>query len=211
MRIKVTPFYTQITTMPILFPINCYLVHEDTALTLVDASVERVSNKLIQYLLAQDKPLKHIIFTHNHSDHIGDIGALKKAFPDATLHMSHTDAVKISLHNVSNPENGDRIGSLEVLFTPGHTKGSISLRDIRSNDIFVGDLVQTRGGIAICGDIKFLFPFPGKATWNREISGNSFSRLSTLNPCNLLCGHGNPVAYDLRLFEKSLLKIQQKK
>src|SRR5258708_18226721 len=59
---------------------------------------------------------------------------------------------------------GDRVGSLEVIATPGHTPGHIAFLDTRDRAVIVGDAFQTLGGVAISGTIKPLFPLPALAT-----------------------------------------------
>lgn len=42
-------------------------------------------------------------------------------------------------------EDGDIIGNLTVIATPGHTPGSISLYDANHKILIVGDALQTKG------------------------------------------------------------------
>ena len=75
--------------------------------------------------------------------------------------------------------------------TPGHTPGSMSLLDVRNKALIVGDAFQTRGGMAVSGQMKFWFPFPAMATWSKEISLQSAEKLSEYEPSLLAAGHGN--------------------
>ena len=65
-------------------------------------------------------------------------------------------------------EEGDEIGSLKVIATPGHTPGSISLYDEKSGVVIAGDAVVTKGGLFVTGEFRFTFPFPAFATWDAE-------------------------------------------
>jgi glyoxylase-like metal-dependent hydrolase (beta-lactamase superfamily II) len=87
-------------------------------------------------------------------------------------------------------EDGDRIGSLLAVAVPGHTPGSMAFLDTRSGALIAGDALQTRGGAAVTGQMRPLFPFPAMATWNKQASLESARKLRSLNPALLAVGHG---------------------
>ncbi|WP_033542846.1 MBL fold metallo-hydrolase [Planococcus sp. CAU13] len=203
----------QISFMPRLFPVNCYLVEEDSGLTLIDAAMPYCTKKILSVASKIGKPITDVILTHAHSDHVGSLDALKEELPDLRVSISARDSRllagdKTVLATESDspirggvpkgirtvPDillaEGDRIGSLEVIATPGHTPGSISLLDVRNGFLVAGDALQTRGGIAVSGVLKPLFPFPAIATWNKEEALRSVLKLRALNPALLAVGHG---------------------
>lgn len=192
--------HSQLISMPKLFPVNCYLVKEKGYLTLIDCSIKRASKKIIEAIQAEKMPLKYIILTHAHSDHVGDLEIIKNVFPNAKVILSEKEAREINKRSkdlVSIPvkidqlvNEGDRIGSLLIKETPGHTIGSISMIDLRTKFAFVGDLIQTRGGNAIAGDKRFLFPFPAIATQDKLLAIQSFQKLSAESIVRYYCGHG---------------------
>jgi glyoxylase-like metal-dependent hydrolase (beta-lactamase superfamily II) len=85
---------------------------------------------------------------------------------------------------------GDRVGSLEVLASPGHTPGHIAFLDLRDRSLIAGDAFQTRGGIAVAGVLRPLFPFPAIATWHKPTALETALALRALNPARLAVGHG---------------------
>lgn len=203
----------QISFMPRLFPVNCYLVEEDNGLTLIDAAMPYSTKKILLAASKIGKPITNLILTHAHSDHVGSLDALKAALPDLRVSISGRDARLLAGDKSllatepatpirggvpkgiqTTPDillaEGDRIGSLEVIATPGHTPGSISLLDKRNGVLVAGDALQTRGGIAVSGVMKPLFPFPAMATWNKEEALRSVVKLRALNPVLLAVGHG---------------------
>jgi glyoxylase-like metal-dependent hydrolase (beta-lactamase superfamily II) len=77
---------------------------------------------------------------------------------------------------------GDRVGSLEVIASPGHTPGHVAFFDVRDKALIAGDALQTRGGIAVSGDLRLLFPFVAMATWNKPVALTSAKTLRALTP-----------------------------
>jgi glyoxylase-like metal-dependent hydrolase (beta-lactamase superfamily II) len=90
---------------------------------------------------------------------------------------------------------GDRIGSLEVVASPGHTPGHVSFLDVRDRTLIAGDAFQTRAGTAVSGIVRPLFPFPALATWHLPTAFESARELRALEPSRLAVGHG-PVLED---------------
>jgi glyoxylase-like metal-dependent hydrolase (beta-lactamase superfamily II) len=88
---------------------------------------------------------------------------------------------------------GDRVGSLEVVASPGHTPGHIAFFDVRDRALIAGDAFQTRGGIAVSGDLRLLFPFVAMATWNKPTALTSAAALRALEPSVLATGHGEAI------------------
>lgn len=90
-------------------------------------------------------------------------------------------------------QDGDRVGSLLALKTPGHTPGSMSFLDTRSKILFAGDAFVITGGIAVAGQLRSSFPFPTRGTWNKQCSLVSAHKLLQYRPSYLSVGHGDMV------------------
>ena len=99
--------------------------------------------------------------------------------------------------------------------TPGHTPGSMSFLDVRNKALIVGDAFQTRGGMAVSGQMKFWFPFPAMATWSKEISLQSTEKLREYEPSLLAAGHGkminDPVAFIELAIKEAKRNIESRK
>jgi hydroxyacylglutathione hydrolase len=80
-------------------------------------------------------------------------------------------------------KDGDRVGSLEVIHTPGHTPGCICLYDTEEKILFSGDTVFTGGSFG-------RYDFPGGS---RSALLESVNRISALDVEGLYPGHGDPV------------------
>ncbi|MBC1935283.1 MBL fold metallo-hydrolase [Listeria grandensis] len=232
MRIVKQNFLTQLTTLPLLFPVNCYLVTDGDSLTLVDAGLPMSSSKILQNIAAIGLPLRHIILTHAHGDHIGALKNVTEAHPEALVMISARELQLLKdptprAFEAQKPINGsypktfpvrvdktiqegDMIGSLSVIDTPGHTPGSISLFDNRTQAIIVGDLLQTQGGLAIAGDTRPLFPFPTMGTWDLETGIASTEKIMRHQPKILAVGHGRMIPEPMRLLEKVVERAKRR-
>jgi glyoxylase-like metal-dependent hydrolase (beta-lactamase superfamily II) len=80
-------------------------------------------------------------------------------------------------------KDGDRVGNLLVIHTPGHTPGGICLYDEVSRDLISGDTVFTDGGFG-----RTDLPGGDEAALRA-----SLERLAALDVRGLYPGHGPPV------------------
>jgi glyoxylase-like metal-dependent hydrolase (beta-lactamase superfamily II) len=194
---------------------NCYLVQEEDGLTLVDSTIFSPAAEVAALVKQLGKDLRRVALTHAHGDHVGGVAGVRKLYPGVEISISKRDgqilagnrtvfptepqtAVKGSFVKVDwkpdrllNP--GDRVGSLEVVASPGHTPGHIAFLDVRDTALIAGDAFQTRGGIAVSGDLRLLFPFVAMATWNRPAALASAVALRALDPSLLAVGHGEAI------------------
>lgn len=223
----------QLTFLPNIFPVNCYLVEEAAGLSLVDTGLPNSYKGIINMIEKINKPLTNILLTHAHEDHVGSLDELKKRFPHVPVSISARDnrILKGDKSLDSNepqtpikggvPKNlltkpdlllkeGDRVGSLLVVATPGHTPGSISFLDTRNQSLIAGDAMQTRGGIAVSGQVRPFFPFPAFGTWNKELSLESVKKIADLKPSLLAVGHGEMLQTPDPFIQKAIRQAEKK-
>jgi glyoxylase-like metal-dependent hydrolase (beta-lactamase superfamily II) len=101
-------------------------------------------------------------------------------------------------------DDGSMVGSLLAIWTPGHTPGSMSFLDTRTQFLIAGDAFQTRGGFAVTGQLKPLFPFPAMATWNKELGMESARKIRELQPELLAVGHGKMITQPVDFIDRAL-------
>lgn len=218
MRIReVGPNLIQLTQMGAF---NCYLVREDDGFTLIDTGLPGGAPHMLKASAQSGGSIQRIVLTHPHMDHVGSLDALRAALPDVNVITSARSARLLAGdHTLDSDEpqsplrggwpavttratrmlnDGERIGSLQLIMTPGHTPGHAAFLDTRDGTLIAGDAFSTQFGIRVAGDLNWLFPFPAMATWHRETALKSAQRALGLRPERLAVGHGpvldNPIA-----------------
>jgi glyoxylase-like metal-dependent hydrolase (beta-lactamase superfamily II) len=237
---KVTASSNNLFQLTRLIAFNCYLVREDDGLTLIDTNMSGQAQAIIQEASKVGLPIVRIVLTHAHVDHVGSLDALHDALPNVEVAISKRDArFLIGDKNLDSSEpqvplrggypicktvptrllqEGDRIGSLEVVATPGHTPGHIAFLDTRDRALIAGDAFQTQGGVAVAGTFEWLFPLPAFATWHKGLALESARKLLAFQPSLLAVGHGrmlsNPqeaMEHAIRVMEKNLAEEERKR
>ncbi|MCF3141139.1 MBL fold metallo-hydrolase [Paenarthrobacter sp. AR 02] len=120
--------------------------------------------------------------------------------PGARIRIGREDLGSVSssapLRSLSE---GDRIWGLQVIETPGHTKGHISLLSHDEGLLFVGDAVGSMGGMVVRPPAAF--------TADAAMAEKSLRKLCALSPARTLFSHGAEVP-DAALQIQALLSGQ---
>jgi glyoxylase-like metal-dependent hydrolase (beta-lactamase superfamily II) len=236
---KVTSATSNLFQLTRLIAFNCYLLREDDGFTLIDTNMSGQAQAIMQAADKLGLPISRIVLTHAHVDHVGSLDALHEALPNVPVAISERDARFLSGDKSLDPSEpqvplrggypicktkptillheGDRIGSLEVIASPGHTPGHIAFLDTRDRTVIAGDAYQTQGGVAVSGTVEILFPLPALATWHKGLSLESARKLLALQPSALAVGHGRvlnhpqkEMEHAIRVMEQSLAKAERK-
>ncbi|MDD5190024.1 MAG: MBL fold metallo-hydrolase [Dehalococcoidales bacterium] len=229
--IQVTPNVYQITDRRA----NMFLLIGQK-ITVIDAAF-RSSVPLVAQTLQESgrspRDIELVILTHNHLDHTGGIGELKKLAPlkiaankvdfdirDGFIPMPGgvftRTLFKLPLFSImgrrmlldktmidielSDGQVLTENGGLQVIFTPGHTPGSISLYAPEEKILFVGDALNKRYGLPLRA-----------ASMNNQQAARSILKLAELD-VNILCfGHGKPIKVGAAIYMRNLAeKLQEK-
>jgi glyoxylase-like metal-dependent hydrolase (beta-lactamase superfamily II) len=182
--------------------VNAFLVVEDDGVTLIDTTMKQGTGGIIA---AAGGRLTRIALTHNHSDHIGGLDTLKAQLGDSVeVLWPETEAVTTQTQPTTLLKEGDRIGSLEVVASPGHSPGHIAFLDVRDKTLFAGDVYSTAGGVRVTNRVNPLFPLVGMATEDRDLDLESARKLRTLDAALLAVGHGKSIREPADAMDKAI-------
>jgi glyoxylase-like metal-dependent hydrolase (beta-lactamase superfamily II) len=201
----VTPNVTQLTRLRF---VNAFLVREEDGFTLVDTTTSGGADALIGAARSSGGEIRRIALTHGHGDHVGSLDALMERLGstaqvlmpelDARIHSGEKvvdgkppgqwPSIKTTPH--VRLVAGDRVGSLEVVASPGHTPGHVSFLDTRDRTLIAGDVYTTYGRTAVTNHFYWRFPLAAMGTWDKAKDLESATRLRGLDPTTLVVGHG---------------------
>jgi glyoxylase-like metal-dependent hydrolase (beta-lactamase superfamily II) len=206
--------------------VNVYLVREEDGFTLIDTALESCASSIMQVAQQFGQPIVRILLTHAHADHSGGLDALNTLVPEAEFIMPTRDARFLTGDMSLDPgepaaklrggwvirktrptrlvQEGDSVGSLEVIATPGHTPGHMSFLDTRNGTLLTGDAFDTMAGIAVSGTLKPLFPLVALATWHKPSCLESARKLRALSPSRLAVGHGSVLNQPLAAMDRAI-------
>ena len=132
---------------------NCYILEdEETGLAaVIDPGDE--ADKILKALREDGVTVEYILLTHGHYDHTTAVPELHQALPQAEIYIHKADAngagsqlfpLASQVPDLKFYDEGDALTlgelTIQVLHTPGHSKGSVTLK--------VGDVL-------FCGDTLF--------------------------------------------------------
>jgi glyoxylase-like metal-dependent hydrolase (beta-lactamase superfamily II) len=188
--------------------VNAFLVREENGFTLVDTTLGGGAEALIAAAEEAGGAIRRIALTHGHGDHVGSLDALKERLGgsvevlmpelDARIHAGEKvveGKVRGSWPKLETVPDvrlsgGDRVGSLEVLATPGHSPGHVGFLDTRDRTLIAGDVFTAYGHLAVTSHFYLRFPFAAMATWDRAKDVESAQNLRAHDPPLLVVGHG---------------------
>jgi glyoxylase-like metal-dependent hydrolase (beta-lactamase superfamily II) len=169
--------------------VSAYVLARGNEVAIVDTGVSGSADRFdgaLEALSVGWSDVDHVILTHLHPDHIGGLGEVLGATPDASAYAGEADVAGISSPRPLTPVNdGDEVFGLQIVGTPGHTAGHISVLDTSAGLLVAGDALNEMAG-AITG------PNPD-FTDDLALADNSARRLGQFEFDTALFGHGEPV------------------
>ena len=130
--------------------------------------------------------LSTVLLTHHHGDHVGSLPDIMDAAPDAVAYAGGEDIPNITSPRPITPvADGDTVFGLQIVATPGHTPGHISILYPGLPALIAGDaIVGENGGVA--GP-------PEQFTADPATANESIVKLAGLEFDAIYFGHGEPV------------------
>ncbi|MCX6049733.1 MAG: MBL fold metallo-hydrolase [Chloroflexi bacterium] len=202
--------------------VNLFLLESDDGWALIDTGFPNKADqilKAVQELGKQPTDIRHIIVTHAHPDHIGNLAALKRATNATTYSHPADTAIARAGGNFRplTPAPGFINGLMFRIFI--RPVGPLEGTEI-DQEIGEGDLLPIAGGLTVlhtpghcAGHLSFFWPrqqllFVGDACsnlprlgWslgyeNIQVGQQSLARLAKLD-FDLACfGHGKSILHD---------------
>ena len=145
---------------------NCYILTIDNSVIIVDPgdNFDLIDNSI------SGKNITCVLITHNHFDHVGALKDIIKKYNPLVLDHSKLIEKDYSLDGFS----------FKVIFTPGHSKDSVTYYFKKENVMFVGDFIF-RNSIGRC-DLE-------GGDFNEML--NSISKIKKYKECTIMPGHGD--------------------
>ena len=127
---------------------NCYILEDEKKIAVIDPGDE--AERILEVLEETEGTVADILLTNGHYDHTTAVPELHRALPEAKIYIHQADAngagsrlfpLAGQVDDLLLYDEGDALplGSLtiEVLHTPGHSKGSVTLK--AGDVLFTGD------------------------------------------------------------------------
>lgn len=189
-----------------LIPIHVWVVVDEDGVTLVDAGLSMMTKGILKFIdQLQAGPLKRIVLTHGHSDHVGAVKKIVEAtqvpvyahrieipYMEGNLpYPGRKKATPLVAKNLAQalPEddqgNNISIGGLTPYLTPGHSPGHVVYFHEQDGVLLAGDLFTSKKG-------KLYRPMP-MFTADMKEAVKSSSIVGKLQPKRLEVCHGDSV------------------
>ena len=186
--------------------VNCYVYRTGDATFLIDTGFRRKAQPIVRAFRDARVPLtevRRLLLTHHHFDHRGGAAYLgERSHAPVACHADDAPFVdgsskapmalwmRLLLRPRPAPvatvlKEGDSVGPLTVIHTPGHPPGEVGFYDAARKLLFSGDAVVEHEG-------RLTLPAPKYAA-DLAQAVRSLERLRTLPIEVLLPGHGIPV------------------
>lgn len=170
--------------------VSAYILYRNGEATVVDTGVDgsamSIESGLEQVGLGWGD-VSGLIITHRHPDHQGSLqGVLGNTPADTPWYAGAADLDSITApHAGRAAADGDMVSELEIIESPGHTAGHISVLDAASGILVAGDALNGENG-GVVG------PNPGFSD-DIDLANASVAKLAGFDYEVVLFGHGEPV------------------
>ncbi len=150
------------------FETNCYLLASEKLAYVIDPAPDSAP-RVLQIVEKEKLQLQGILLTHSHWDHISDVAALLKLYPQLFVAVHEADRFNLQTPGADGlplmayiegvtptkllkDKDVLQLGnsSWEVIHTPGHSTGSICFYNVKEGLLFSGDTLfqETYGNIS---------------------------------------------------------------
>lgn len=169
--------------------VSAYILYRAGEAALVDTGVAgsegAIEAALDRVGLGWDS-VGHVIVTHKHPDHQGSLEEVLGRASDAPWYAGSGDIGEISAMIPGNTvSDGQFVFDLQIIETPGHTPGHISVLDPTSGILVAGDALNGDSGEVVGANPDF--------TEDMSLANASIQKLAGFDFEVALFGHGEPL------------------
>ena len=172
--------------------VSAYVLARQGEAVVVDTGVEGSESAIATSLAALElgwPEVGHVVVTHLHGDHQGSLPAVLTLAPDATGYAGPADIPGISSpRDLVGVGDGDTVFGLDIIATPGHTPGHLSVYDPIGGLLVAGDALNGANGGVTGANPQF--------TDDMNLANESIKKLAALTFETIVFGHGEPVVGD---------------
>lgn len=165
--------------------VNAYMLVRGNEAAIVDSGTPGNLAKFTQVMTAAGldwSNLNHLILTHHHGDHVGSAGEIMGVAESATLHAGEADIPSILIDTpIQALNDGDEVFGMQVVATPGHTPGHISLFDPIGSLMIAGDSIVNSGDV---------FGASEQYSLDMDMANESIKKMATYDFETMVFGHG---------------------
>ncbi len=129
--------------------LNVFLVECKDYIVLFDTGFNRKDGlKILEYIEKLGKPVKLIIITHHHADHVANIKKLQKETgAKLTFHKDEASNIREKPDFLLTDKQKLESCNMEIIHLPGHSAGNISVYLPEQKAIIMGDTVFDENGL----------------------------------------------------------------
>jgi glyoxylase-like metal-dependent hydrolase (beta-lactamase superfamily II) len=169
--------------------VSAYVLARDGEVVVVDTGVEGSADDIEAALSAAGVgwgDVAHVVLTHQHPDHVGSLGEVLARAADAEVYAGEADVAAIdSPRPITAVADGAEVAGLQVVATPGHTAGHISVLDPAADLLVAGDALNGEDGKVVGPNPQFTADLPTAHESVRKLAQLAFGAV--------VFGHGEPV------------------
>ncbi|WP_433830062.1 MBL fold metallo-hydrolase [Actinoplanes sp. CA-015351] len=168
--------------------VSVYLLIRGNEIAVVDTGTSSAPPEIEAGLKAAGfgwDAVKHVIVTHRHQDHAGGLAGVAPAAINGTIYTGDGEVAEITASKpLQGLKDGDEIFGLQIIGTPGHTPGHISVFEPATGVLVTGDALNNTGELTGANP---------QYTADMTQAAASVKKLAGLDVKAILPGHGEPL------------------